>query len=85
MGIAAFLSDIFMILIKKNIAGRILEMTRMRKLTNLTENITNLRRANCSQTTDDRLASSVANHGLVRIALAWFDSAIFSFPALLLN
>ena len=32
-------------------------------------NITDERRANCSQTTGKRLASSVARHGLVRLAL----------------
>ena len=46
-------------------------------------NITDSRRANCYQTTGERLTSSLASHGLVRLALAWFDSADFSFLALI--
>ena len=33
----------------------------------------------------EQLALSVASYGLVRLALAWFDSATFSFLALLVN
>ena len=40
---------------------------------------------NCSQTTGEQVDSSVSSHALVRVALAWFDSATFSFLALLVN
>ena len=43
------------------------------------------RRANCSQTTGERLVPSVASHGLVRLTIGWFDSASFNFLALLVN